>query len=138
MPGTTRQATPGPSTHSSVITSNPNSTNPNKRASSDAADEAREAKKLKVDGEALPLSANNNNNKEKDKKKKKKKKKRRMSVVAGAPQPSLRDRERQKPRSGAVPPLSVVTKPKSPNNANGHVKNEGESKQALSVCLYHL
>lgn len=117
--------------------SNSNSTNPNKRASSDAADEARETKKLKVDGEALPLSANNNNNKEKDKKKKKKKKKRRMSVVSGTPQSALRDRDRQKPRSGAVPPASAVSKPKSPNHANGHVKNESEDKQTLSVCFFH-
>lgn len=137
MPGSTRQATPGPSTLSSVTPTNSTSTNPKKRAGSDAADEVREAKKAKVDGEALPLSANNNNNKEKDKKKKKKKKKRRTSVVAGAPQPSLRDRETSKPRSSAVPPASVVSKPKSPDHANGHVKSESEGKQASSVCLYY-
>ncbi|KJA25246.1 hypothetical protein HYPSUDRAFT_37729 [Hypholoma sublateritium FD-334 SS-4] len=128
MPGSTRQATPGPSTLSSAIPTNPSYVNPKKRPGSDATDETREAKKPKVDGEALPLSANNNNNKEKDKKKKKKKKKRRMSVVAGAPQPSLRDRETPKPRSSAVPPASVVTKPKSPDHAN--VLSEG--KQASS------
>ncbi|PPQ69077.1 hypothetical protein CVT26_003552 [Gymnopilus dilepis] len=95
MPVSTRQPTPGPS--SAVLLS----ANVKKRSGSEAQDDARTAKKIKVEDDAAKSHITSVNGKDK-KKKNRRKKKRRSSVVVPVIQSHRREDSRSKSRS--VPP----------------------------------